>query len=287
LPANQVRHAADVTPLEEPDAADTSSGNVLEPLHDVAIGLSAPGVFSAGPEDFELTQEPAIELPEPETVDVDVAAAADEPLDTSAFTFMQLAIPLGPVNTADTAENVRAEVKHDATRPAASAPDDASDTDDLNDPLSAGAMELVRSRSSVLRSPAFAPDAQSQLQYRRDVAQAIRRKQQEERDAALLEPPPPPRAPTDVVPTSLPAPPDAGGSTSVEQVEALRGAAQQLDEIANHLERQNLYPRADQVRAVAQEMRVDARKGPQPSSGTSLPSTLSPAATLPSEHSPR
>jgi hypothetical protein len=53
-----------------------------------------------------------------------------------------------------------------------------------------------------------------------------------------------------------------------------------LDEIANSLERQNLYPRADQVRAVAQEMRVDARKRPPAASGGPQ-SALSPAAYSP------
>src|SRR5262245_43054359 len=259
VPVTQVQAVVPEPCDEGEPAADALEAEPLAPEGPQAtVGLSAPGVIGGGL-DIPLTPSPEL-LPPPEVADM--AVAVDEPLDLTGCSFMRLAIPVGPVEVSAQRDEPATEesgssapapternLKHDEQKaPAAKEP---AAEDDANG--SFGFLrELQEQHSTVLRSPAFAPDAESKAEILRTGTDVWRQQQQADREAARLDPPP--RPPQDFA--SAPPRPEPAPITSAEQVEALRAAAQKLDEIANHLERQNLYPRADQLRGMAQEMRV-------------------------------
>ncbi len=259
VPVRQVQERVAIPPCEEEQTEDT------DPFHDGAAaawedksantGLEAPEIIGGG---LEIpTDEPAAELlPEPETEGIPSASS------------LPPSIPDAPParDPAVTSEPVRPSTS-DAKCPAPP-PSGADDRDGQINAI----VELLKP-SRVMSSREFAPDAQSQAQYMREVAEAVLRNLEQDRAAA---PPdlPPPRSPLDLtIPPTPPSPePIPANAASPEQVEALRGASRQLDEIANQLEQQGLYPRADQVRGLSQEMRIDARKGlPHRSPGASVP----------------
>ncbi len=126
----------------------------------------------------------------------------------------------------------------------------------LDDPAIRDFMEMWRVRAE--GSPDLTPRAS-------EVAEAIRRIRDMDRAPPVPDLPPPPLPPsTTIEPPSPPAPPvplpAVSRLASPDQIDALRMASRQLDETANQLEQQGLYERADQMRQLAQELRVDARK---------------------------
>jgi len=236
---------------------------------DVTVGLSVPGVISPGLDiPFVPVDEPEAEpelLPEPQ---ISGPTPVDEPLDTSGFGCIGRMAPCDILklpaeeHKAPSEENaglgeweIELSLDWDSSpsEPPVVAKDESKETaDDL--------LEIVGSR--VLHSPILAPDAKSRADFRQHFYDAFRREEEADREAALLNGPPPVRPPGTAPP--LPqaavqvAPLEAGHS--VEHIESLRGAAEQLDQISHQLERQGLYDRADRLRGMAQEMRVDARR---------------------------
>jgi hypothetical protein len=230
--------------------------------------------------EITLPESPEL-IPEPEMTAV--PSSLEPPLERSAAAFQQLAIPLGPVAAAAhpavelpparapivTNEGTTAKV----TETAKTAPGPQPQVHDSE----IDAMLELRT-PSVISSPELAPDERSRAQCRRELADALRRLLEQHRAAVALTPPPqqPPQAQPPQLQhpiadwTGPPLPPQAVTTeappmspVSPEQVEFLRNAAEQLDQIANQLERQNLYPRADQMRGLSQQLRLDARKGSQ------------------------
>jgi hypothetical protein len=249
------------------------------------------------------TGEEALELlPPPETIEGPPLSATVNEVDVSEWTVAELPVDVGPlalevppardpIVSTPADEPSASAAKCPSPPVAASAEVEKPDADiaDADDAQISVVLELIKS-SGVMNSREFAPDARARAQYLRELTDAIRRNLEQDRAAATPSPTvPPPRPPIDpiVPPGNFAAPPidpePVASAPSAEQVAALRSASQRLDEIANQLELHGLYPRADQVRAMAQEVRVDARKGPRerPAPLTPPPPAYEPASAVP------
>jgi hypothetical protein len=114
---------------------------------------------------------------------------------------------------------------------------------------------LQTSGSAAAQSKELFGDEESRQEYLRELRQQILRLEEER---AMASPPPAPPAWCSPQPSyPIPASP---ATVELHEIDTLREAAGELDDIANRLERRNLFIRADQLRAAAQEMRLDARK---------------------------
>jgi hypothetical protein len=240
-----------------------------EPTGDHAATCDMPS-FSAAADGIELTDSPdGQETPLP--IFDDSLPPPEEPLPTYELVDPKPVEVTGPVSVDPLEPSEGAPAAGDDTSsppttqidellprfdplavPHKQAKDDADEPSDMVGTLE----EIIQQMgSAVLRSREFYGDEESRKQYSHDLRRELSREEKRKAPPSPVTPAwcaPPPR-PMTSAPLPLPY-----GST--RHVDTLRDAAGQLDDIANSLERQNLYDRADQLRAAAQELRLDARK---------------------------
>lgn len=146
---------------------------------------------------------------------------------------------------------------------------DAAATDDQPSESAATILEMRKRMGSVLEDTVFAPESEADAEAeRRAILQHLQ--EFEEQDDAPADATPvnaspegtyadPPAAPPHELTHRASCPHSGDQDAAARVVGSLREVSAQIDQLANELERANLFGQADNLRGMAQQLREDAR----------------------------